>query len=142
MARATVLDAILADPTLQGLGFDDTNVIPNYDGEQRPSDKMFMALRWETDDTGLSGDDGTQQRGWRNLVIWVHMYKVFSTAFKHIDDTLDQLDIVLTNIINTPGSDGRTVTLIEPEGRSRDLKDSTYETLCRSASYKILDRAT
>lgn len=142
MARAVILDTILMDSVLQGMGFDSSNVIPNYDGEQRPSDKMFMVLRWETQDIELSGDDATMRRGPRHLVIWVHMYKDFSTDFVRIDDVIDRLDHILTDIIDQPGADGRTVTCVEPEGHSRDLKDTTYETFCRSASFKILNRAT
>lgn len=142
MSRAAVLDAILVDSRLIDAGFDNTNVLPNYDGDQRPSDKMFMVLRWEEDDTGLQGDDGTVQRGWRHLTIWVHMYREFSTDFVRIDDVLDVLDDVLSIIVDKAGADGATVTCIEPEGRSRDLKDDTYQTYCRSAAYKIIGRAT
>lgn len=142
MARAVVLDAILADNSLQDMGFDGNNVIPGYDGDQRPSDKMFMVLRWETGDIELRGDDSTVARGPRHLVIWVHMYKTFSTDFNRIDDVLIALDKVLSNIIDQAGADGRSVTCIEAEGHSRDLRDTTYDTFCRSASYKVLDRVT
>lgn len=142
MARATVLDAIRNDSVLQDMGFDADNIKVNYDGDQRPSDQMFMVLRWETTDVELRGDDSTMTRGPRHLVIWVHMYKEFSTDFSHIDDTLTRLDTLLTNIIDKPGADGRTVTCIDTEGWSRDLRDTTYETFCRSASYKVLDHAT
>lgn len=149
MARDAVLQAILNEPLFQTYftvdppeGFDTDNVLPNYDGDQRPSDKMFMVLRWETDDDELRGDDGTTVKTARHLAIWVHMYKEFSTDFVRIDNVLKALDNVLTNIIDRPGGDGRTVAMIEPEGKSRDLRDVTYETFCRSASYKVLSRDT
>jgi len=138
MSRAAILDAILTDSQLIDLGFNDSNVLPNYDGDQRPSDKMFMVLRWEENDTGIQGDDATLQHGWRNLAIWVHMYREFSTDFDHIDDTLDILDGVLSAIVGVTGADNRTVTCVEPQGRSRDLKDDGYQTYCRSASYRIV----
>lgn len=142
MARDVVLQSILNETIFTDAGFDETNVLPAYDGDQRPSDKMFMVLRWETEDDGLRGDDGTVVKGARHLAIWVHMYKEFSTDFVRIDNVLKALDNVLTNIIDKAGADGRTVVMIEPEGKSRDLRDVTYETFCRSASYKVLSRVT
>lgn len=142
MSRAVVLDAITTDDRLIELGFDTDNVKPNYDGDQRPSDKMFMVLRWEEDDTGLQGDDAQLQHGWRHLTIWVHMYREFSTDFVRIDNVLNILDDVLSGIIDRAGGDGVTVTCVEPEGRSRDLKDDGYQTYCRSATYRIVNRVT
>lgn len=144
MSRAAVYDAILANSELITLGFDKTSVLINYDGEQRPSDELFLVLHWDNDEEGLRGDDGLMVRNFRPLTIWVHMYKEFSSDFVRIDDILDILDRVLTSMVHVAGADGRTVTLIEPvEGsRSRDMRDDTYETLCRSTSYRILSRET
>jgi hypothetical protein len=144
VSRAVVFDAILADGMLgqDDVTFDRDNVLVGYDGDQRPSDKMFIVIRWEEPSIDLRGDDSTFHRGPRALSIWVHMYREFSTDFGRIDKALAQLDSLLTNIIDTPGADGQTVTLIEPEGHSRDLRDVTYETFCRSASYRVLSRNT
>jgi hypothetical protein len=145
MSRAAVYDAITSDATLNGMGFHgdpDRSVLVAYDGDQRPNDNMFMVLRWETRDIDLRGDDSTVTKGPRHLVIWVHMYKGFSTDFNRIDKVIDQLDNVLTAIIDTPGADGRTVCVIEPEGQSRDLRDTTYDTFCRSTAYRVIDRVT
>jgi hypothetical protein len=145
MARAAVLDAITGDSVLQGMGFHgdpNRNVLVAYDGDQRPSDDMFMVLRWETADINLRGDDSTVTKGPRHLAIWVHMYQEWSTDFVRIDNVIDRLDEVLTSIIDTAGADGRTVALIEPEGQSRDLKDTTYNTFCRSTAYRVIDRPT
>lgn len=137
MSRAVVMDAIIGDSELAGLGFDDDSVLANYDGRQRPTDKMFIVLRWEQHDWNVQ-----LQRGPRNLAIWVHMYREFSTDFTRIDDVIERLDVVLSNIIDTPGRDGRTVSQIIPVGRSRDLKDDGYQTFCRSTSYQVLSRQT
>jgi hypothetical protein len=142
MSRAVMLDAITGDTTLAGLGFDDTSVVPNYDAEQRLNDEMFIVLRWGTDDIGLTGDDSTVKIGPRNVDVWVHMYRELSSDFNRIDSVIDRLDQVLSNIIDVPGSDGRTVSQIIPKGRSRDLKDDGYYTFCRSASYQVFSRVT
>lgn len=142
MSRAAVIDAIVNDATLAGVGFDDTSVVPNYDAEQRPTDEMFIVLRWGTDDIALAGDDSTVKMGPRNVDIWVHMYRELSSDFNRIDSVIDRLDQVLSNIIDLPGSDGRTVSQIISKGRSRDLKDDGYQTFCRSASYQVFSRVT
>ena len=144
MSRAAVFDSIIEDGQLglDDITFDSDNVLVNYDGDQRPSDSMFIVLRWETGDVELSGDDATFQRSARHLAVWVHMFQEFSTDFVRIDTVIEELDKLLVNIINKPGADGRTLVLVEPEGHSRDLRDVTYETFCRSASYKILSRKT
>jgi len=137
MSRAAVMDAILAEPRLQALGFDSSNVLANYDGNQRPSDKMFMVLRWEAHDI-----DVRLGRGPHHLAIWTHMYRDFSTDYNHLDNVVDILDSVLGSIEDTAGADGYTVTQIDAEGRSRDLKDDGYQTFCRSTSYRVISHLT
>lgn len=137
MSRAVVLKAILEDTMLSNLGFDESSVKLNYDGEQRPSDRMFMVLRWGAQDL-----DQKMMRGPRQLTIWVHMYREFSTDYVRVDSVIDRLRSVLTDIIDVPGEDGYTLTLIDPESFSEDLKDDGYQTICRSASFKVLSRKT
>lgn len=137
MSRAVVMDAILADPTLSTMGFNADNVKANFAGEQRPSDKMFMSLNW-----GQHTIDRRINRGPRDLVVWIHMYRGFSTDYSHIDTAIIALDNALLDITDTPGADGYSVNQIEAGDKSRDLKDSGYDTLCRSVSYKVFSRKT
>lgn len=137
MSRAAVYDAIVSDSSLQALGFDTDSVLVSHDGNQRPNDKMFMVLRWEAHDI-----DVRLGRGPRHLAIWVHMYREFSTDYVRIDNVFTILDGILTNMVHVEGDDGETLTVVEAEGRSRDLKDDSYQTICRSASYKVLSRVT
>jgi hypothetical protein len=141
MARAAVYDAILADQRLIDLGFDKSSVLVNYDGDQRPTDTMFMVLSWGNETPGVQGDD-VFSIPTKNLNVWVHMYKQFSTDFVRIDDVLDILDDVLGSMINVDGADGYTLSQAIPNNRSRDLRDDAYQTLCRSTSYKIIDNVT
>jgi hypothetical protein len=141
MSRAAVYDAILVDPSLQSLGFDSSSVKVNYSGDQRPTDTMFMVLSWGNEAEGLRGDD-VFYRPVKLLTIWVHMYKQFSTDFVRIDSVFDILDIVIGCMIDVDGTDGYTLSQAIPGTRSRDLRDDAYQTLCRSSSYRILDRVT
>lgn len=136
MSRGVVLSAILGDSRLQAKGFNEDNVCVAYDKEQRPSDQMFMVLRY-----GSQSVDQAIQRGPRDLVIWIHLYREFSTDYAHIDDVIVVLDDVLLNIIDTAGDDGFAVTQIDAGDKSGDFKDDTYQTLCRSTSFKVLSRA-
>jgi len=137
MSRAVVYDTLLADSALQALGFDASSILVSYTGKQRPNDKMFMVLRWESHDIDLR-----LGRGPRNLTVWVHVYREYSTDFTRIDEVFGVIDAALLDLIHVEGADGQTLTTIEAQGRSRDLKDDTYQTICRSASYKVLSRVT
>jgi hypothetical protein len=142
MARAAVLDAILADQCLIDLGFDASNVLVNYNASQRPTDTTFMVLHWDQETPGIRGDDTMLYRSFKLLTVWVHVYKEFSTDFVRIDAVLDALDVLMTSLIHVEGADGYTLSLAEVGQRSRDLRDDAYQTICRSASYRILDRVT
>jgi hypothetical protein len=141
MSRAAIYDTILADQRLIDLGFDKSSVLVNYDGDQRPTDTMFMVLTWQNESEGLRGDD-VFFVPIKNLTIWVHMYKQFSTDFVRIDSVFDILDSILGAMIEVDGADGVTLSQAIPGTRSRDLRDDAYQTLCRSSSYRILDRVT
>jgi len=144
MARAAVYDALINDPTLQSMGFDDKSILVNYNADQRPTDTMFINLHWDREVPGVSGDDVFDIMI-KNLIVWVHMYKQFSTDFVRIDDVLDAIDNCLYALINVPGADGMTLSQVNPgpgASRSRDMRDDSYQTICRSVSYRIIDNHT
>lgn len=143
MSRAVVYQSLINSAALQALGLDQQHILVNYDEEQRPSipfsgaQSMFMVLVWGVQDIPL----GIQRGPW-HFDIYVHMAMEFSTDLTHVDDVIEILDPLLTSIVDTPGADGRSVTTIELEGRSRDLKDETYQTFCRRSSYRMISRVT
>lgn len=149
MSRAAVYDALVNSPQLQALGLygesspgaDDGTIKVAYDGEQRPSDVMFLVLRWETESPELTGDDNFT-RYVSPFVCWVHMYREFSTDYNRIKDVIKVLDDIFDNMIGVDGSDGETVTMITHAERSRDLRDDGYQTICRSVQYNCLSRPT
>lgn len=145
MSRAVMLDSLLQDPRLTdplptGLGLNAESILVNYDSEQRPTDEIFIVLGWMPEQTGLVGDDNFT-RPIKNLTVWVHMYKEFGTDFTIIDTILDIIDDIYENIIHVTGADGQTVSqVVKVPGRSRDMRDDAYQTMCRSASYQVLNR--
>lgn len=152
MSRAALYDALANDVRLQALGFhantsvdpnaDNSTILANYDGDQRPSDVMFMVLTWGDEVVELEGDDGTFKRTSRPVDIWVHCYKDFSSDFVRVDNVLKILDDIILNLVQVAGDDGYTLTMAGTGPKSRDLQDNTYQTICRSATYKILSRET
>lgn len=141
MSRAAIYSALINSAELQTLGIDRASVLVNYDGEQRPNDKIFIVLAWNPEEIALKGDD-TFQRNFKNITIWFHIYRDESTRFSNVDKIIDIVDNIFLNMIHIAGTDGQTVTLVETAGRSRDMRDDAYETICRSASYRILSRET
>jgi len=151
MSRAVVYDALTTDPRMVALGFhgntstdpevDNSNVRVNYDGDQRPSDVMFITIGWDEDTEGLRGDDSNKRDFW-NFTMYFHMYDKFSTDYMRIIALMNLVDEIFDELVHVDGADGYTLTLIEAGTRSRDLKDETYETICKSANYKMLTRQT
>lgn len=151
MSRAVIYDALTTDSRMVALGFhvntsanpevDNANVLVNYDGEQRPSDTMFITIGWEEDDEVLRGDDNNTRKFW-NFTLYFHMYDKFSTDYMRLIALINTVDEIFEELIHVPGDDGYTLTLIETGSRSRDLKDESYETICKSANYKLLCRET
>jgi hypothetical protein len=145
MSRDAIYTALTTDARLLALGFHgepNPTVLSNYDGQQRPSDVMFIVLGWGAETVELRGDDSTFVRTARPLEIWVHMYREYSADFVRIDDVLNIIQDVMNNLVQAVGDDGYTLTVAEFSGKSRDLRDDTYQTICRSISYKILSRET
>lgn len=143
MSRAVVYNALVNSSALQTLGFDGDHILANYDGEQRPNVSFnaatpyFMVLRW-----GGQRFDPRMYRGPRFFDIWIHLAREISTDYDRIDSVIEILDPLLTGIVDTPGADGMSVTTIEVVSRSMDIQDPIYNTICRSASYKMIARNT
>jgi hypothetical protein len=143
MSRAVVYQALTNNSQLQALGFDNAHVLVNYDGEQRPSitinntQPYFMVITWGVQDI----INGLWHGPW-HFDVWIHMDQEYSSDFDHIDQIVQILDSALTGIVDTAGADGRSVTVIEQEGRSQDLQDDSYLTFCKRISYRMISRVT
>lgn len=143
MSRAVVYQAIVNSAALQAMGFDNVHILPNYDAEQRPTipfsgtQQMFMTIMW-----GRHEIDPMFYRGPRYFNIWIHQGIEFGTDYGQIDNVIEILDPLLTGIVDTAGADGRSVTTIEMAGRSDDMQDPVYQTICRNTSYKMISRVT
>lgn len=137
MSRAAIFYALTHDATLTTLGINANTVFPNYSLDKRPVDNgAFLILRWAEDGSPVFGDVKPP----RGLDIWAHYPSKKSSDHAHIDTILDACDSVLTNMYDVAGSDGYKVTCVRAKGRSRDLKDESFETITRFATYDVLAR--
>lgn len=136
MARDAVLTLLRNDSQLAALGGAGFVILPNFSGEQRPNDVgAFIVIRWGVNDMGPAAFLGPQ-----HFDLWVHLPVAVSTDYVRIDDMIDRCDAIFAtaNDANTVGADGRTLDLIDSQGRGGDQEDPGYETICRRASYYAL----
>lgn len=116
------------------------NVLVNYAKEGRPSNlapSSFIILRWEEVNINPGVDSVT-----RTLTVWAHHPAEKSTDYAILDDILNSVKNVLTGMEHVAGLDGYTVTCIEYQGDSADLKDDAFNTISRNSTYKVLSRAS
>lgn len=135
MARDAVWSLLNQDAQLNAMGLNAATILPNFTGDQRPTaNGPFMSIRWGTTDY-----DGQVQRNTdKRFDLWVHFPNEITTDYVRVDRVIDRIDEIFeaANDVEVVGGDGMVLTSIEPEGRSGDLEDSVYQTICRSASYK------
>lgn len=138
MARAAVLELLRGDATLAGLGGPGFVVQAGYSYDQRPNDQgAFIVLMWRHTDF----DDSIQANAEQHLDLYVHIPVAVSTDFGRIDDILDRVDTIFAAVPDAPpivGGDGRQLNFVGFEGRSMDITDEGYQTICRYASYLTL----
>lgn len=134
MARDAVLKLLRDDAELASLGGTGFVIEPNYTGDQRLNDNgAFVVIRWQTTDTSMPEHNGPH-----HFDLWFHIPMSISTVFDDIDKMIDRVDDIFdaSNDTNIVGADGKMLNYVEREGRGPDFKDSGYQTICRSASYK------
>lgn len=134
-----MLSALRSDDTLTDLVAAD-NILVNYSQEGRPSNlapSSFIILRWEETNTNPGVSSVT-----RTLTVWAHHPAEKSTDYSRIDSIIKRVKEVLTAMEHVAGGDGYTVTCIEYQGDSSDLKDDAFNTISRNSTYKVLSRAS
>lgn len=135
MSRAAVLEHLRSDDLLQG--FAPGGIHPNYALEKAPSQRStFIVLRW-----GNQILRGRHGRGPRTLEVWAHTPQDVSTDYGEIDQALERVRHILTNMENIPGADGFVVTAIGFAGEGSDATDPGYSTITRSSAFEVLYRS-
>lgn len=146
MSRAAVFKALRESTALQNLGIDATRIFVNFQGDTRPKDKgPFIVIRWEEStlfNQTYTGMSNGLSRAPRTVTFWAHFPEETSTDFTDIDAILNAVDEAIAPLEHYPGDDGVTITCTRRSGRSSDMRDPSYKTICRNATYVILSRAT
>lgn len=137
MARDTVLTLLRGDADLTTLGGTGFVILPNFSGDQRPNDKgAFIVIRW-----GVNDQPQIPIRGPHHFDLWIHLPVSVSTDYVRIDSIIDRCDEIFAAVEDTdqtPGGDGWVLDYVGFQGRSQDIEDPGYETICRRASYYAL----
>lgn len=139
MSRAAVLSALRSDTQLTAL-VPQENIMTNYSKEGRPSNTSpgaFIILRWEEVSTNPGVSSVT-----RVLTVWAHYPAESSTDYSKIDSILLRVKKILVGMEHVSGQDGYTVTCVDYNGESSDLKDDAFNTISRNSTFRVLSRAT
>jgi hypothetical protein len=138
VSRAAILELLQGDATLATLGGAGFTVQAGYSYDQRPNDLgAFIVIMWRHTDF----DDDIQGNAEQHFDLYVHIPVSVSTDYGRIDAILDQVDAIFREVPDTTpvvGGDGRQLDYVGFEGRSMDITDDGYKTICRYASYMAL----
>lgn len=138
MARAAVLDLLRGDSALATLGAPGFVVEAQFSYDQRPNDRgAFIVIVWRHTDF----DEDIQSNGEQHFDVYVHIPVSVSTDFGRINAILNRVDAIFRAVPdNDPvvGGDGEQLDFVGFAGRSMDMTDEGYETICRYASYMAL----
>lgn len=124
--RALIMQAIITDPTLNGLGIADANSLAV--DVDTPEDRPFLQLRWGRNGVGL--DVVTR----RDLVIWVHDEP---GDYGRIDSIILRLRALLPGLEGTSNGLGHLM-VAEWTGDSEDLADDGHRTITRTTSFSLV----
>lgn len=139
MSRAAVLELLRGDTELATLGGTGFVVEAGFSYDQRPNDLgAFIVIMWRHTDF----EDDIQANAEQHFDLYVHIPVKVSTDYGRIDAVLDRVDAMFTGVAAADppvvGGDGRQLDFVGFEGRSMDMTDEGYQTICRYASYMAL----
>lgn len=124
--RALIMQAIVADATLNGLGItDQSSFAVDVD---TPQSRPFLQLRWGRNNVGM--DVVTR----RDLTIWVHDEP---GDYGRIDSIITQLRTLLPSLEGSINA-GSRLLVAEWTGDSEDLADDGHRTITRTTSYSLV----
>jgi hypothetical protein len=126
---------LLADqPALAALGVSGDRIKELQSTDERPfNDGHFVIANFEEQSL-----IPTLNRGPRVVTLWVHSCDDRSRDYRPIDRILRAIDDVFSSVEHYTGSDGVRITGFRRQGRSGNLRDPSWETIARTATYSIL----
>ena len=141
MSRAAFFDRLIADPVLSGFGLNDDTVLHNYSKEERPTNATpFVVLRWGAQTRPPWQDPDVPVKPYEPVSVWVHWPAEVTNDYGKIIAVLNQIDSVVRDLRDVPGSDGDTLSFVQIGGRSPDLFDDGFNTITKYADYEVYSR--
>lgn len=138
MCQDAVLALLRGDQRLKDLGGAGFVVEPEFSFEQRPNGSgAFIVICWRTTDF----EPDIQANAAQYFDLYVHMPVKVSTRFAPINQIIDRCDELFRGVEDSDpvvGDDGWQLEYVGFQGRGFQMKDETYETICRPASYFAL----
>lgn len=122
------MQALINDPTLNGLGIDDDNAFAV--DVDTPELRPFLQLRWGRNDSALS----KTQIGRRTLALWVHDQP---GDYGRIDSIILRLRTLLPTLVGQTNGLGYLIA-VEWTGDSEDLADDGHRTITRHADFVLV----
>lgn len=141
MSRAAFFDALVGSSVLNGFGLNDDTVFHNWSSEERPTDATpFVILRWGTQNQPVFADPDSRVRAPEPVTVWVHWPKERTNDYTKLIKVLDEIDNVVDDLRNVPGSDGYTLSFVTIGGRSGDDVDDGFNTIIKTGDYQVYSR--
>lgn len=72
-----------------------------------------------------------------NVTVWVHMPKEIERSYRRVDPILDRIISLMAEATQVHGADGYVLSSASPRGKSADLYDDGYQTLTKSALFRV-----
>lgn len=135
MGRVAVMELLVGDSGLQGMGIDEDKIWPNFALDAAPPVGVFLVLRWGAEQARF-GEPG----GKRDLNVWAYRKRTLGTDYLPLDEALRRVTFLFTSTVQFEGSDGSVLVTADYQGMSEDLIDNGYDAIAKNARFVVLCR--
>jgi hypothetical protein len=121
------------DEVMQGLGFIEGRVYA-ANAVDSPNEDPFLVIK----SGGFEKAFGTT--GSETVTYWVHLPRSKSRNYWIIDEAIDRLKVLLTEVEHLSGEDGWVLSSASWIDTSRDLTDEAFNTITKYVTFRAATR--